>query len=246
MTRLVAVSLKAYLSPGRTLDWARELAEGLRSRPAVVDLVVFPDALTAREVAAMLTPYGVRVGLQDVSEFGPGAYTGEIAAAHAAAAGLRYAELGHAERRRHLGETPRGTARKVAAAAAAGLIPLVCVGEQERVGAAAAAEECLRQLAPLAEAAAGVPFVVAYEPVWAIGRREPAPVEHIRTVGTTLTDALAPHPGARVVYGGSAGPGLFGRLGGAVHGLFLGRFAHHVRNLTSTIAEVASASTPRE
>jgi len=242
VTPLVAVGLKAYLSVERSLAWARGLADALAGSPRDVEVAVFPDALVARECVGILAPAGIAVGAQDVSAFGPGPYTGETPAELLAEAGLRYAEVGHVERRRLLGETDEVVRAKALAAADAGLAPLLCVGEAEP--GPGAADACLRQLEPVAEALGGRPLVVAYEPVWAIGRAEPADPAHVVAVAERLRAALP--SGARLVYGGSAQPGLATRLGAAVDGLFLGRFAHDVTAAASVIAEIRSVSEQRE
>lgn len=85
------------------------------------------------------------------------------------------------------------------------------------------------------------PVVVAYEPRWAIGASRPAGPEHIRAVCAGLTDALAGTAElrrSRVIYGGSAGPGLPTELDGAVTGLFLGRFAHDPYAVRQVLDEV--------
>ncbi len=93
-------------------------------------------------------------------------------------------------------------------------------------------------------------MVVAYEPVWAIGAPEPAPTDHIRVVTRALRAALDADPargGSRVIYGGSAGPGLLTRLDGDVDGVFLGRFAHDPAALAAVVDEAAAltrTSTP--
>ena len=214
----------------------------LTDRRPQIDLVIFPEALMARELAALLRPLGVSIGLQDVSAFDEGAFTGETPASHAAQACIRFAEIGHAERRRDFGETDALVARKVAAAVDAGLIPFVCVGEPARGSVAEASDYCLRQLQAPLGAAARSPLVIAYEPVWAIGAPHPAPTAHVRDVASRLRAALDRHPRARIVYGGSAGPGLYGPLSDAVDGLFLGRFAHDVSNLEATLAELRPAT----
>jgi triosephosphate isomerase len=85
--------------------------------------------------------------------------------------------------------------------------------------------------------------IVAYEPVWAIGADEPASSEYIAEVCTLLRTALSVMPGrdsSVVIYGGSAGPGLLGTLGGAVDGLFLGRFAHDTDALEKVLDEAGA------
>jgi triosephosphate isomerase (TIM) len=147
--------------------------------------------------------------------------------------------VGHAERRTFAGETEPVVAAKLAAAFRHGLVPVLCVGEADRVSAGQAVEECRRQvesaLGPAARSGLSGPVVVAYEPYWAIGAAEPAPEPHIRTVCSALRET-APATG-RVIYGGSAGPGLLTRLGDAVDGLFLGRFAHDPAALGSVLDE---------
>ena len=250
--RLVAVSLKSYVGYAETLDWlaaAGRLSRdatgaGGSSGPAVVDMLLFPVAPALVPAVGLAREHGFAVGAQDVSDRPAGAFTGEVPAALLAEIGVTYVEIGHAERRYLFGETPEVVARKTAAAVEHGLTPLVCVGEG-RLGETATVpvEEAVREsVYQLEELLPGLPaelgFVVAYEPVWAIGADQPAAVEHVRAVADGLREALAGHPAARVIYGGTAGPGLFGRLGGSVDGLFLGRRAHHPAGLAAVLAEL--------
>jgi triosephosphate isomerase len=81
--------------------------------------------------------------------------------------------------------------------------------------------------------------VVAYEPLWAIGADRPAPVPYVLAVSEALRAYLRTHRGgARLIYGGSAGPGLFTDLSGSVDGLFLGRFAHDPSNVAAVLDDI--------
>ena len=128
------------------------------------------------------------------------------------------------------------------AATAAGLVPLVCVGEDSG-GADAATGHCRGQLAT---ALGGCPpdqeALVAYEPVWAIGAPEAASPEHVRRVLGALRAEFGDRP-LRYLYGGSAGPGVLGGLGDGVDGLFLGRFAHDPAALSAVVDETRRAPT---
>ena len=246
---LLGVSLKMYLGHADTLRWCERVAAVAGEHPAVTSgaaqlfvLPQFPSIPACVEICAG-TP--VQVGAQDLSWEDAGALTGEVSGATLAELGCRYAEVGHAERRRLLGETDEVVAAKTVAALRNGLTPVLCVGEAERTTPDRAAESCVGEVATMLAAtdAAGVParLVVAYEPHWAIGAREPASAAHIRTVCRSITDWLADRPstaGSRVIYGGSAGPGLLTRLGTAVDGLFLGRFAHDPAALAAVLDEV--------
>jgi triosephosphate isomerase len=91
--------------------------------------------------------------------------------------------------------------------------------------------------------------IVAYEPQWAIGAPEPAMPEYISAVITGLDAHLRALPGqedSRVIYGGSAGPGLITQLDSAVAGLFLGRFAHDPQALKTILDETAARLTAAE
>jgi triosephosphate isomerase len=241
------VSLKTYFGHRQAIEWCARVAERVRTHPAVasgeVVFFVIPTYLGVLPALEAFADTPVLVGAQDVSAFEPGAYTGEVSAAELAEAGVRIAEIGHAERRRLFGETDDVVAAKTAAAVRHGVTPVLCVGESVQVDATDAATATVAQLrADLADAAPG-PIIVAYEPVWAIGALEPAPVDHIVTVAGALREALDALPdrgGSAVIYGGSAGPGLLTELGDAVDGLFLGRFAHDVENLLAVLDEAAA------
>ncbi len=248
MPLTVGVSLKMYFGHAAALDWCRAAAAIARRHPSVaegrLEVFVAPSFPVLPAAVDIFTGTGVRVAAQDLAAADSGAYTGEVSGRELVEIGVDLVEVGHAERRRMFGEDELVVADKTAAAVRAGLAPVLCLGESDPEPAEIAAAECARQLESalgrLPDRGAGPPVVVAYEPHWAIGSAEPAPDEHIRAVctalGSTLTDLGCP-PGSRVIYGGSAGPGLLARLGTSVSGLFLGRFAHDPDALHQVLAE---------
>lgn len=155
-------------------------------------------------------------GAQDVSAESSGAYTGEIATSMLKDFGCTYVIVGHSERRAYHGESDQLVARKFAAARAAGLVPILCVGETlaER-GQGITESVVARQLDAVIDlegAAALADGVVAYEPVWAIGTGETATPEQAQDVHAFIRNRVAGHDagvaaGLRILYGGSMKPG---------------------------------------
>ena len=243
----VGVSLKMYLGHRQAIDWFASVAEIAAAHPAVlsgdVELFVIPTYLQILPALDAFADTLVRVGAQDAADVDAGAFTGEVSPAELAEVGVELVEIGHAERRKLFGETDEIVASKTRAALRNGLTPVLCIGESNHLGEAEAAEVTIAQLgSALADAPAG-PVIVAYEPVWAIGAPEPAPVAHIQAVCAALRGALDFLPGragSAVIYGGSAGPGLLTALGASVDGLFLGRFAHDPASLAAVIDEAAT------
>ena len=162
--------------------------------------------------------------------------------------GCDIVELGHAERRAPpFGETDEIVALKAQAAVRNQLIPLVCIGERSRSsiaseGVGIAIRECSVQVNAVLDAVPEENDVIfAYEPVWAIGASEPAGRDHVVAVVGQLrqmVDAKKRKEAVRWLYGGSAGPGVWNELKGGVDGLFLGRFAHDMRNVERVLKEV--------
>ncbi len=238
-SRIVGVSLKMYMGLAATRSWMEQLRA---LPPADVELFVIPSFLSLHDAREILAGTAIALGAQDLFWEDAGSYTGEVSAPMLAEAGCRFVEVGHAERRRLFGETDQIVGAKLRAAMRAGLVPVLCVGEPERVDPAGAAEACLGQfdaatrgVDPRAE------MLVAWEPVWAIGAAKPAPPDYIVAVAEALRAGLAAWPSARLIYGGSAGPGLLHRIGVSVDGLFLGRFAHDVDALRRILAEAGAA-----
>jgi triosephosphate isomerase len=263
---MLGVSLKMYFDRHQTSDWCENIAELARRSKMLVDgtatLFVLPDFTMLERAIAIFADSPVQVGAQDLFWDDRGAFTGEVSGADLAALGCEYVEIGHAERRRLFAETDETIALKVAAAVRNRLVPVLCVGEGARVGdgarigeealpdPAAAASHCIQQLGPaLAQVeATGIDeLVVAYEPVWAIGAEQAASVDHVTAVAAALRNWLAESPlihSSRVIYGGSAGPGLLTELGASVDGLFLGRFAHDPARLELILDEAAALRDP--
>lgn len=247
---ILGVSLKMYFGHQRTLDWCRDVAAIAGAHPAVrsgaVELFALPAHPALAEAARILEPAGAAVGAQDIFWEDEGAFTGEVGGKMIAEIGGRYAEVGHAERRRIFGEDDDVIGLKTAAAYRNGLTPVLCVGETDRGSAADAVRHCIRDIDAVVNRADSLGYsgrtVVAYEPQWAIGAPEPATPSFISAVITGLDRHLrgrAGHEESRVIYGGSAGPGLIGRLDPAVAGLFLGRFAHDPAALRTILDETA-------
>ncbi|MCY3810217.1 MAG: triose-phosphate isomerase [Gammaproteobacteria bacterium] len=194
--------VEAYLE-----DWRKTAPRG------AVDVVICPPLAYLDRIAAALRDDGVLLGVQTVHAEPAGAYTGEHAAEMARDLGATYAIVGHSERRRLFAENDTVVAAKFAATKRAGLVPILCVGEtlaERRAGQAEAT--VLAQLDGVLGHACAEPrdtdFVVAYEPVWAIGTGETAtPTQAQQMHGTIrarlgdVGDAFA--QSVRVVYGGS-------------------------------------------
>ena len=150
------------------------------------------------------------LGAQDVSAQGSGAYTGEVSGAMLKELGCRYAIVGHSERRQYHAETDALVAEKARAALAAGITPIVCVGETLAEREAGRTEDVVkRQLAAVIHANGHCisEVVVAYEPVWAIGTGKTASPEEAQAVHAVLRAQLkaATDQSARIkiLYGGS-------------------------------------------
>lgn len=227
----VGVSTKMYLGYQASLDWLTAVRTVVAARaplPAGLTVFVAPSFPLLESARRILAGSGVMLGAQNCSTAG-GALTGEVSPALLAEMGVELVEIGHAERRRLFGETDAVVAVKTAAAALAGLTPLLCVGETVRGDPAAAARFCCEQVAAaLGRNVSLDSVVVAYEPIWAIGGADPADPDYVNDVVARLRVLLQQRAGAgraRILYGGSAKPGLLPRLD-AVDGLFLGRFAH--------------------
>ena len=230
---LVAGNWKMHGSRAMADELVGQVAAAASMPAELVVLPPFPylEGLVAR--------YGAQLafGAQDVSEHGQGAYTGEVAAAMLKDVGCAYVLVGHSERRQYHAESDERVAAKFVAAQAAGLIPILCVGETLAEREAGTTEAVIgRQLdAVIARAgiAAFAQAVVAYEPVWAIGTGRTASPEQVQAVHAFMRDKFAAHDATianslRLLYGGSVKPAnaaeLFGQAdvdGGLIGGASL-------------------------
>ncbi|PXW22653.1 triose-phosphate isomerase [Paraburkholderia caballeronis] len=192
----------------------QHVAQGARALPQDVRVGVCVPFPYLPQAQALLDGSPVAWGAQDVSAHEQGAYTGEVAAEMVAEFGAAYAIVGHSERRAYHGESPELVATKTQRALAAGLTPIVCVGETlEQREADATRDVVGAQLdAVLAVLSAddAARIVVAYEPVWAIGTGKSATSEQAQEVHAFLRERLAAK-GAQVadvplLYGGSVKP----------------------------------------
>lgn len=180
------------------------------------EFIVFPPtvslALAARDPAR---DPRVQLGVQNLYWEDRGAFTGEVSAPLAREAGATFALIGHSERRHVFGESDADTAKKVEATTRAGLVPVLCVGETlEERRAGRVDEVILRQLdAALPHlGVAGSRYLVAYEPVWAIGTGETATPADASAAHATLrrrleeSRGIAEAAGVPLLYGGSVKP----------------------------------------
>lgn len=173
-----------------------------------VEVVVCPPFVYLAEAAARISGTGIRLGAQSLSEYECGAYTGEVAGSMLADVGCQYVLVGHSERRRLFGETDHRIARQFERALAAGITPVLCVGEDAAERNAGATWQVLhRQLEAVAEVAGRAALgksVIAYEPVWAIGTGTTATSAQVEAVQVRIRDLLgAGGAETRLLYGGS-------------------------------------------
>ena len=198
-------------------------------------LLVCPPFPYLASVAAQVAGTKVSLGAQSVSEHESGAFTGETAPSMLKDVGCTYVIVGHSERRAIYGESSEQVAAKFQAAQAAGLTPILCVGETLEEREAGTTEQVIdEQLDAVLNVAGAQAFataVIAYEPVWAIGTGMTATPEQAQDVHRHIRARLAAHDSelagkVQILYGGSMkgdnAPGLLsmadidgGLIGGA-------------------------------
>jgi triosephosphate isomerase len=162
------------------------------------------------QVQLLITGSRIELGAQDVSEHLSGAFTGEVSADMLREFGTRYCLVGHSERRQYHGETDAAVAIKAQRALAAGITPIVCVGETLAQREAGETESVVkRQLAAVIHTNGHCisEIAVAYEPVWAIGTGQtasPAQAQAVHAVLRAQLHAATPHADrVHILYGGS-------------------------------------------
>jgi len=186
----------------------RAIVAGIKD--AACDVAVCVPAPYLAQVQMLKSGSRLELGAQDVSPHEKGAYTGEVSAAMLREFGVRYAIVGHSERRQYHGETDALVAEKTKAALAAGVTPIVCVGETLAERESGHTDEIVkRQLAAVIHVNGHCisEIVVAYEPVWAIGTGKTATPEQAQQVHALLRKQLAAATAhaerVHILYGGS-------------------------------------------
>ena len=215
--KLIAGNWKMNGSLDANAVLLREVIAGLGA--ARCDVAVCVPSPYLAQAQALSAGSALRLGAQDVSAHDKGAYTGEVSAAMLRDFGVRYAIVGHSERRQYHGETDALVAEKARAALAGGITPIVCVGETlaERE-ADRTVEVVKRQLAAVIHLNGHCisEIVVAYEPVWAIGTGKTATPEQAQAVHAVLRaqlHAATPRDDRiAILYGGSMNAGNAAQL----------------------------------
>ncbi len=213
---LVAGNWKMNLTHLEAIALVQKVAFSLTDKQLEdVEVVVVPPFISLRSVQTLVDGDKIQIGYgaQDLSPHAMGAYTGDISGQMLAALKCTYVLVGHSERREHHHEDDALVNAKIRAARSAGLLPVLCLGEGLEVRQAGdQIQHCLNQLdAGLADLSAADlgEFVVAYEPIWAIGTGEVATPEDAQEVCAALRIRLRETFGAeaaaatRILYGGS-------------------------------------------
>jgi len=179
-----------------------------------VEVIICPTALHGGEMIEQFKDCGIEVGIQNISKTGNGAFTGEVTADMAADVGYTWCLIGHSERRSLYGETIEETCTKLVAAQKAGLKVMFCIGESlaQREGGETDKinKEQLETALPLVTD--WDKFVIAYEPVWAIGTGKVATPEQAQETQANIRAFVKEKSGdeiaakVRIQYGGSASP----------------------------------------
>lgn len=206
--KLIAGNWKMNGSLAANEALVKALLAGLGT-PSCAVAVCVPTPYLA-QVQALCGSSAIQVGSQDISAQEQGAYTGEVSAAMLKEFGVRYCLVGHSERRQYHGESDATVAAKAQRALAAGITPIVCVGETLAEREAGKTEEVVkRQLAAVIHTNGHCisEIVVAYEPVWAIGTGKTATPEQAQAVHHVLRaqlHAASTHDDrVPILYGGS-------------------------------------------
>jgi triosephosphate isomerase len=211
----MAANWKMNKTSAEAADFVRQILPGLKELGGV-ERVLCPPATALPALAALVQGTGIGLGAQNMHWEAKGAFTGELSAAMVKE-WCAYVILGHSERRGLFGETDEMVAKKIKTALAAGLIPIVCVGETLSENEAGQTDAVIRRQMNAAfdglSAEQAAKAIVAYEPVWAIGTGRAANgPDANRVIAGSIRSVLGARFGQniseaiRVLYGGSVTP----------------------------------------
>lgn len=214
-TPLVAGNWKMFKTVQEAVVYAKEFRRMVKDIDDV-EIVLAPPFLAVHAVAEAARNSVVAVAAQNLFWEKEGAFTGEVSAQMVREAGAEYAIIGHSERRQQFGETDLTVNRKVGAAIAAGLIPIVCIGEtldeREKNETMDVLDRQIKQGLDGITGEQVASLVIAYEPVWAIGTGRNASAEQAQDAHAHIRRRLRGWFGAdaadrcRILYGGSVKP----------------------------------------
>ena len=213
--KLIAANWKMYKTPELACEFVPALLSLVKDHTRD-DIVLCPPYICLPAVVAAVRGTQIGVGGQNMFWEKEGAYTGEISAPMLRSVGCSHVIIGHSDRRQYFGETDETVNRKLKAALAAGLQPIVCVGEVLQEREAGLTEQVLERQCNIAfseiSGVEAAPLIVAYEPVWAIGTGKTATpqmaadahevirAQAARAFGEETAEAM------RILYGGSVKP----------------------------------------
>lgn len=204
MRKLIVANWKMYLSPSDSVKLFEATAKKSKA-------VICPSFAVLERLGILVKKSGVHLGAQDCFWENRGAYTGEVSPLDLKEMGCEYVIVGHSERRNYLSETDEMVGKKVKAALAAGLIPILCVGENKgerkaRKASARVIEQLEKALAGLGKLKTGQGIIIAYEPVWAIGTGQACAPKAAAEMHQLIKEKAAELIGIKnvgVLYGGS-------------------------------------------
>ncbi len=249
-TPIVAGNWKMHHGVAATTSFAEAILD--EALPDTVEAVVCPPCTSLPAAAMLLAGSSIGLGAQNVHWEESGAFTGEIAPPMLVELGVEWVIVGHSERRRLFGETDETAARRAAAAQAAGLTVIFCVGETLEEREAGSTFTVLERQTAVLGGLDPDRLVLAYEPVWAIGTGRTASPAQAQEAHAFLRDRLRGAfgevaEGIRILYGGSVKPGNAAELfaspdvdGGLVGGASLDAASF------SAIIRAAASRPPKE
>ncbi len=246
---IIAANWKAYVESAAKAKALFASAKRLALKPGIEIILAPPAPLLGLLVADSKSK--VAFAAQDISDSTGGAATGETTAALLSGMGVKFAILGHSERRA-MGETDAIVASKVGHALAQGLIPIVCIGERERDADAHYLHGLRAQITSVYEPLSPkerMRIVVAYEPIWAIGKNASEAItshdlqEMVLYIRKVLTDYLPGRSSEKIniLYGGSVEAGNAPELAGGsnISGFLVGHASVDVATFTALVKAVS-------
>jgi triosephosphate isomerase len=232
-----------YMDREETLSWLDAAVTGLGSiNNDEVELFLLPSAPLISECIEKTSGSPLAIGAQNISAHDSGAFTGEISPQLLAQMGCKYALIGHHERRTLFSESNDVISEKIVASSRNNLIPIVCIGELSKEEKSAESEVKTQIRSAVKDQKNLKKLVIAYEPTWAIGVEHPASAEHINKMCALICTELVDMniQDFQILYGGSAGEGLFEMISQTCDGLFLGRRSHNPQTYISIVQECIS------